>query len=246
MMKKLKIIAFIFALSALAPFLQSCLGDDDSRQEQLIICTINVPDAKKKEFYLTCDNGETLYPYNVGCLGNYKLVDGQRAFVACSFVDEKVEGYDHTVEIFEIVDIPTKEIEKLNKENTAKIGDDKINKNYMWVSKDRKYLTIEYQYYGTKKEKKKHVLNLVINEMKNQIASNVIKDYIELEFRHNAYEDTSGELVEGFISFKLDKIKDEMEGKKGLKIRVNTIYGGEEFYEVNLPPSVKDKIVSSK
>lgn len=39
----------------------------------------------------------------------------------------------------------------------------------------------------------------------------------------------------GYVSFKLDKIKDRMEGKKGLRIRVNTIYGGPKTYEVKFP-----------
>ena len=42
-------------------------------------------------------------------------------------------------------------------------------------------------------------------------------------------------LGEGYVSFKLDKIKDRMEGKKGLRIRVNTIYGGPKTYEVKFP-----------
>ena len=40
---------------------------------------------------------------------------------------------------------------------------------------------------------------------------------------------------EGYVSFKLDKIKNRMEGKKGLRIRVNTIYGGPKTYEVKFP-----------
>ena len=35
-----------------------------------------------------------------------------------------------------------------------KIGDDKINTTYMWINKDNKYLTIEFQYYGTHSEDK--------------------------------------------------------------------------------------------
>ncbi|ERI82124.1 hypothetical protein HMPREF1981_02632 [Bacteroides pyogenes F0041] len=236
-MKKLKIITFILALSGLAPFLQSCLGDDDNRREKLLICTINVSDAEKNRFYLTQDNGQTLFPSDIRYLGNYKPVDGQRAFVTCNFLDEKAAGYDYNIRILKIVNILTKDIKKLNKENEAEIGDDKINQTYMWISKDRKYLTIEYQFYGTYRKDKKHLLNLVINEKKKDITSSAIKDYIELEFRHNAHGDTSGEAINGYVSFKLNEIKDQMKGKKGLKIRVNTIYNGEKTYEVNFPPS---------
>ena len=60
-------------------------------------------------------------------------------------------------------------------------------------------------------------------------------EYINLEFRHNSEGDYPQSLGEGYVSFKLDKIKDRMEGKKGLRIRVNTLYGGPKTYEVKFP-----------
>ena len=67
-----------------------------------------------------------------------------------------------------------------------KVGDDKINTTYMWINKDNKYLTIEFQYYGTHSEDKKHFLNLVIND-KEESAPTADEDsaedeYINLEF----------------------------------------------------------------
>ncbi len=120
-----------------------------------------------------------------------------------------------------------------------KIGDDKINTTYMWINKDNKYLTIEFQYYGTHSEDKKHFLNLVINDKEETAPTadegNAEDEYINLEFRHNSEGDDPQRLGEGYVSFKLDKIKDRMEGKKGLRIRVNTIYGGPKTYEVKFP-----------
>lgn len=124
-------------------------------------------------------------------------------------------------------------------ENTEeKIGDDKINSTYMWITQDKKYLTIEFQYYGTHSEDKKHFLNLVINNKEAEPAADDANDeYINLEFRHNDEGDTADRLGEGYISFKLDKIQDQMKGKKGLRIRVKTLYNGEKFYEVKFPAS---------
>ena len=124
-------------------------------------------------------------------------------------------------------------------ENTEeKIGDDKINTTDMRINKDNKYLTIEYQYYGTHSADKKHFLNLVIPKAE---AAPTTEDgsgkdeYINLEFRHNSEGDYPQTLGEGYVSFKLDKIKDRMEGKKGLRIRVNTLYSGIKTYEVKFP-----------
>ena len=60
-------------------------------------------------------------------------------------------------------------------------------------------------------------------------------EYINLEFRHNRKGDYPQSLGEGYVSFKLDKIKEQMEGKKGLRIRVNTLYNGIKTYEVKFP-----------
>ena len=112
--------------------------------------------------------------------------------------------------------------------NEEKIGDDKINATYMWINKDKKYLTIEFQYYGTHSEDKKHFLNLVINNLTPAPTADEESEedeFINLEFRHNSEGDYPQTLGEGYVSFQLDGIKKQMEGKKGLRIRVNTLYG---------------------
>ena len=62
---------------------------------------------------------------------------------------------------------------------------------------------------------------------------------LELEFRHNKKGDEPVALGEGYVSFKLDKIAEEMKGKKGLKIRINTIHEGVKFKKVDFPESSK-------
>ena len=110
---------------------------------------------------------------------------------------------------------------------------------YMWISKDKKYLTIEFQYYGTHSEDKKHFLNLVINNKEADSAAenedNTDDEYINLEFRHNSERDSPDHLGEGYVSFKLDKIEEQIEGKKGLNIRVRTLYDGIKNYKVQFP-----------
>ena len=84
-----------------------------------------------------------------------------------------------------------------------------------------------------------HFSELVINDKEETAPTadegNAEDEYINLEFRHNSEGDDPQRLGEGYVSFKLDKIKDRMEGKKGLRIRVNTIYGGPKTYEVKFP-----------
>ena len=62
------------------------------------------------------------------------------------------------------------------------------------------YLNIKYQFYHSNNEDKKHMLNLVINEAST--GENDKPDYVNLEFRHNAYNDSQLTLGTGLASFK--------------------------------------------
>ena len=237
-MKKLKFIAFIIATLALVPALQSCLDNDDNPTESFVISTINVPDPESKNFYFTLDDGKKMFPGDTRWLGNYELKDGQRAFVIFNQLDEKVEGYDYNVEVRNIRNILTKDIVTMDEEENTeeKIGDDKINLTYMWFTNDSKYLTIEFQYFGTHSENKKHFLNLVIKPQIEPIEESEDDNYLDLEFRHNDEGDSPARLGEGYVSFKInDEIKQLADGKKGLRIRVNTIYNGVKYYEIKFP-----------
>ena len=240
-MKKFKFIAFIFAIMTTMPILQSCLDDDDSSSDLLVISTINMISQDSKEFYFTLDNGKKMYPSNSQGWSNKDWVEGQRAFVIFNELEEPVNGYDLNIQVKGINPILTKDIVTMGEDDNdeEKIGDDKINTTYMWINKDNKYLTIEFQYYGTHSEDKKHFLNLVINDKEETVPTadedNAEDEYINLEFRHNSEGDDPQRLGEGYVSFKLDKIKERMEGKKGLRIRVNTLYSGVKTYEVKFP-----------
>ena len=147
-MKKFKFIAFFIAVMTTMPILQSCL-DDDSSSDSLVIGTINLISPDSKDFYFTLDDGKTMFPSNGNGWISDKNKDGQRAFVIFKELEEPVKGYDYNIQVREIKEILTKEIVTMGEgENTEeKIGDDKINSTYMWITQDKKYLTIEFQYY---------------------------------------------------------------------------------------------------
>ena len=239
-MKKFKFSAFIFAIMTTMPIFQSCLDDDNNPSDLFVISTINMISQDSKDFYFTLDDGKKMYPSNGQGWNGSDFVEGQRAFVTFNELEEPVGGYDYNVQVKQINKILTKDIVTMDdEENTEeKIGDDKINATYMWINKDKKYLTIEFQYYGTHNEDKKHFLNLVINNpvpAPTADEEDAEDEYINLEFRHNSEGDYPQTLGEGYVSFKLDEIKNQMEGKKGLRIRVNTLYGGVKTYEVKFP-----------
>ena len=241
-MKKLRFYSVILLLTFLAvSMLQSCLSDADDTSNGTLFTIGTIKVIEDKEYYFNLDDGEKMYPNNGQEWNSAEFAEGQRAFVIFNELETPVNGYDYNVQVKQINEILTKDIVEMDDdENTEeKIGDDKINTTYMWINKDNKYLTIEFQYYGTHNEDKKHFLNLVINDKEETAPTadegNAEDEYINLEFRHNSEGDDPQRLGEGYVSFKLDKIKDRMEGKKGLRIRVNTIYGGPKTYEVKFP-----------
>lgn len=129
-----------------------------------------------------------MYPSNSQGWNNEDWVEGQRAFVIFNELEEPVNGYDLNIQVKGINPILTKDIVTMGEDDNdeEKIGDDKINTTYMWINKDNKYLTIEFQYYGTHSEDKKHFLNLVINDKEETAPTadegNAEDEYINLEF----------------------------------------------------------------
>lgn len=235
-MKKFSILTGIIIFATLMPALQSCLDTDNDdylatcpEGTQLALGTVIVPDANTpREFYFALDNGITVFPGDTTAFHNYKVTDGQRAFIGYLPKAEPVEGYDMNAIIYSVEDILTKNIIPLTEETADSIGIDGINVTAYLINKD--YLTLEYQYLGSMNAGKKHMLNLVENQTDDKDRE---EGYICLEFRHNAFGDLPLSPVNGIVSFKLKDLREEMKDKKGLKIRVHSIYDGTLDFKVD-------------
>ncbi|WP_291529589.1 NigD-like protein [Bacteroides sp. UBA939] len=226
-MKKLKLYLAAFTLICLTiPALQSCMNDDNSNlRSYLTIGTLNIIEGR--EYYFDLDDGDKMYPGDTTHVHNYTLIDGQRAFIHFFPLEEDIPGYEYNAQIVEIENILTKPIIPLTTATADSIGNDRINVINLWITNN--FLNIEYQFFHSNNEDKKHMLNLVINETPDAPSSE--PDYINLEFRHNSYGDVQRKLFQGVVSFKLDEIAGQL-NKKGLKILVNSIYDGKRTYTV--------------
>ncbi len=229
-MKKQKMtFVALMILFLTMPMLQSCLDDWDNDYDTLFaIGTVKVIEGK--DYYFALDEGSKLYPGDTTYVRNYALVDGQRAFVYFSELKEPVTGYDYNAQIKHIENILTKDIYFMPAEKNDSIGDDRINATDFWITGD--YLNIKYQFYHSNDTEKKHMLNLVVNEASTSEGDKA--DYVDLELRHNAFNDNQISLGTGLVSFKLDNITDLLAGKKGLNIRVKSLYDGERFATVDI------------
>lgn len=228
-MKKLRfyLVAFMLAF-LLMPLLQSCVDNDNKLSSRFTIGTLKIIEGN--EYFFNLDEGDKMYPSDTSYIHNYTLIDGQRVFIHFLPLEEDVPGYEYNVKLIQLQNILTKDIIPLTEETADSIGNDRVNISTPWISGN--YLNIEYQYYHSNNEAKRHMLNLVMNETPDAPAPE--EGYINLEFRHNAYDDEQRTTGWGIISFKLEEIADQLQGKDGLKILVNSIYDGERTYTVNL------------
>lgn len=176
-----------------------------------------------------------MYPGDTTYVNNYPLTEGQRTFIYFDLLDEKVTGYDYNAKIRHIEDILTKDIYSMPAEKADSIGDDRINITNMWFTEN--YLNIQYQLYHSNSTDKKHMLNLVVNEASE--GENDKEGYFTLEFRQNAFNDEQIMPGTGLVSFKLDKIAGQIEGKKGLNIRFKSLYEGERYQTIDFKNSPK-------
>ena len=209
--------------------LQSCLNDDDeNRGTRFTIGTIEV--IGEKEYFFNLDDGDKMYPSDTTYIHNYTVENNQRVFIHFLPLEEDIPGYDYNVKLIQLENILTKDIIPLTEETADSIGNDRINATSLWITGN--YLNIEHQFFHSNNPDKKHMLNLVINEAST--GENDKPDYVNLEFRHNAYNDSQLTLGTGLASFKLDNIAEQLKEKKGLNIRVKSLYDGERFMTIDI------------
>lgn len=227
---RMAFIAFILLLITM-PMLQSCLNNDWDNEYPSLFAIGTIKVIEGNNYYFTLDEGSKLYPGDTTAIYNYAVVDGQRAFVYFDELSEPKEGYKYNAKIKHIENILTKDIYSMPADKADSIGDDRINIiEPIWITGD--FLNIKYQFYHSNNKEKAHMLNLVVNEESTE--ENDKPDYLTMEFRHNAYNDDPLILGTGLTSFKLDNIAHLLEGKKGVNIRVRSIYDGVKYITLDL------------
>lgn len=212
----------------LTPFMQSCL-DDDNDNSYLAIATFRTTESNEHSF--TLDNGKKMYPQQK----NYSAPDnGQRAYVYFDILEKNESIGEYQIEVRAIEKVLTKDVFIMDEQTADSIGDDKINITNIWFGDD--YLNIRFQFLGTRNPAKLHMVNLVRNETEGA-DTNEEEGYISLEFRHNAYEDSPVEVLNGIVSFK-PPVADE--ALKGIKIRYRSIYDGVKYVKIDFKQQVID------
>lgn len=219
----------ILCLFIIYPMLNSCMHNWEAEQNLLFaIGTIKV--IEKQDYYIDLDEGSKLYPSDTTSIQNYQIIPGQRVFVYFTPLTEVISGYDYNAKIMQIENILTKDIYLMPSEKSDSIGNDPVNIVETWISKG--YLNIKYQFYCSNNPKKKHMLNLVVNN--EMLSENTTSNNLLLEFRHNAYNDSVLVPQAGIVSFKLDNISNYLNNKKHINIMVKSLYDGIVYIPINI------------
>lgn len=198
----------------------SCSDDDGYSLDDFSVnlATVNPIDMETGTFYLTLDNGTTLWPATMSNM-TFKPRYNQRVLLNYTLLSDQIGDFDHYIKVNSISNILTKEIIELTPENEKEIGDDPIKILTIWPGDN--YLNIRFgiNVGGTQI---KHTINLVKNELWTSNDADIV-----LELRHNANGDPEKYGETGYASFDLRPFI--VEGKESIKLLVKAKdYGGEE------------------
>lgn len=212
-MRKNYFSLFILFLFLTSFVFTSCDDDDeyDLGRFTISLATVNPIDEQNGTYYLTLDNGTTLWP--AASNAYYKPKNDQRVIVSFTLLSDSLSGYDHFVKINALQEILTKSIIDLTTENEEEIGYDPVKILDLWVGDN--YLNIHYGINVGGEQI--HTLNLV----QNKTNRNSNENEIILELRHNSNGDPQRYGSNGYAAFDLREFKSE--GQSSVKFIVKNL-----------------------
>lgn len=195
----------------------SCQDNDGDYAEYMDFVTVET-DATAAGYHFRMDDGRSLYPGDRTRIGAYDAVQGQRALLYFNLLDERVEGFDYNAAIYAIRDIYTGAVRMVSDEELAELPDAPTSLLEYRLRND--YLTLRIAYPVV--DNSKHNFLLVRCESTVPVSP----DYLDVELRHDASTDQPGENDSFYISFPVTALREQMQGKKGLMLRVQTQANG--------------------
>lgn len=174
---------------------------------------------------IVMDNKDILVPIASNYpSGWHEIYDhGERVVVNYTILDEDINSSipRYFVKVNSIDDILMKGVLDITPENEDSIGNDPIIVKNYWMTDSLLNFKLEYWGYNSI-----HFLNLV----KNPEAIVEDNQYVELELRHNANNDTESIPFTAFVSFSLNDLR--IEGSDSIQfIFTSTDYDGIDYTE---------------
>ena len=221
----------LFLLVTMAAAIFTSCNDSDGDYPRLSAFATVKP-LENNDFFVVLDDGKTVYPGDKSRIGSYKAEEGQRVIIYFNLLNNKVEGCDYNMALYYIQDIylggtkvvtTQEELDALEDDKTS-FKDARLNNNYLnvWIGFNACDLT-------------KHTFLLVRNDVTEIAPEYTEEGYLNLELRRDAHGDEGGYNYDRYVSFKLDSFKEDLEGKKGIILRVNTRMNGVKYIKIELP-----------
>ena len=135
-----RFLTIILAAMLIVPVMQSCEKSGAEQPEKSVLATV-LPYWNEVGFACQLDNGETLYPGKLRIKYEVNSEIAQRAIIYFSEINTPIQGFTYNADIFDIINITTKDIETL-KNAEDDIFTDAIKVDKIAISGD--YLNVEY------------------------------------------------------------------------------------------------------
>lgn len=174
----------------------SCHDDDDYSLDNFIVnlATVNQIDSEDNLFYLTLDDGTTLYPSEL--LTDYKSTNvNQRVFLNYTILSNTQNGYDHLIKINNISNILTKDIAQ--QDSLSNWGNDPIEIISTWIGDNFVNFRFKIKVGG----ENKHTVDLVYK------PKEMTSDTIRLQLSHNPLGDPAKYDEMTYAAFNLNSLK---------------------------------------
>jgi len=201
-----------FVILWIAIFLGGC--EDNSYDYGLDRYYVEIVTAIEENTFLL-DNGETLY----GVTG-LKIKKDERILLHYTLLDEKTDGYDHTVRINGIGPVINGPLYTTSEEEIQYLVREPIRLQSIWLGSHFLNMQFYINYHS-----KPHSVAFFVD----RVAVN--DDLVEIHFQHDSHEDPTGFPSHLYASFDLKEVFGEPQQNKQIRIFVNTSNYGEKTYD---------------
>lgn len=228
----MKKIGLLFLTALVALTLPSC-NDNEGDYPYIYGIITTVHTLGEKEYYFERDNGQTLYPSEKPNL--YTAKEGSRAVIYFDLLDNKLPDYDYNIRLYRVEDIYTGKAQVVTtQEELDRLGSDGTGfpaAYWQYFNLTKKWLTLYLLYPVT--DNSKHDFTVIVNRV---VTPNENEEgYLNLELRHSAGGDVAGYTQGYYVSFDLEPIAAELEGMKGIILRIDTRENGTKYLKMDLP-----------
>lgn len=219
---------FTLAISLLASIiLVSCKNDDynnDIQRPDVAAYATAALTEDGDDFYYIFDSGKTAYVEDGSYVGKYFPEDGQRSIICFDWSEDTMEGYDHSIILFDVTHIFLGEsLVVETEEELDAIPDNSFSFIYKDMSLTESHLNIIANFMTQNIEQSEFYL------VECPEAAEYGKDddylYLELRFKRGGAESYAPR-HERYISFKTAPFEEQLEDKKGIILRMRTLQSG--------------------